>query len=217
MPIFGRKRISIEDVDVKLDGWHLAGRDDLVVQYNHQNGDVFSINFFNKQPDIGAPLNDVTGIRDFYRQMLISNNMALLECDVHSIGGLPSVYMLAKVPMEPRGFIFLASHTIPRQKHSFVLKYQAMESGMTGVREAVVLNMHPTPKIDGNTNRIVGWCADPYDSSLEYAVMRNKADATDYDSQFPDHPLSRTREFMKQLPQWVTLSENLLRTPEFKP
>ena len=217
MPIFGRNRISIEDVDVKLDDWHLAGRDGSVIQYDHQNGDVFSINFFDKQPDIGAPLNDVAGIRNFYRQMLIPNNMALLECDVLSLGGVPSVYMLAKLLMEPRGFVFLASYTIPRQKHSFVLKYQAVESGMTGVREAAVMSMLPTPEIDESTNRIVGWCADPYDNLLEYPVMRNKADAVEYDSKFPDHPLSRTREFMKQLPQRITLSDNLLKTPEFKP
>ena len=36
--------------------------------------------------------------------------------------------------MEPRGFVFLASHTIPGRNCSFVLKYQAVESGMTGIR-----------------------------------------------------------------------------------
>ena len=64
---------------------------------------------------------------------------------------------------------------------------------MTGVREAAVMAMLPSPEIDEQTNKIIGWCADPYDESFEYAVMRNKADSPEYDDQFPDHPLSRTQ------------------------
>ena len=157
MPLFSRKRISIKDVDAKLNGWHLSGQNESIIQYDHENGDVFSINFFDKQPEIGASLDDVTGIRNFYREMLIPNNMGLLECDIQAIDGIPSVYMLAKLMMEPRGFVFLASHTIPRRDHSFVLKYQAVESGMTGIRESAVMAMLPTPDIDEQTNKIVDW------------------------------------------------------------
>ena len=217
MPLFGRKRISIKDIGVALDGWHLSGENENIVQYDHENGDVFSINFFAKQPDIGASLGDVTGIRNFYREMLIPNNMGLLECDVHSIDGMPSIYMLAKLLMEPRGFVFLASHTIPRRDCSFVLKYQAVETGMTGIRESAVMAMLPTPEIDEQTNKMIGWCSDPYDKSLEYPVMCNKADALEYDNKFPDHPLSRTRKFMEQLPNIVNVTDKLRKTPEFKP
>lgn len=216
MPLFGRKRITIKDVDVDLDGWHLSGQNESIVQYVHANGDVFSINFFDKQPDIGASLSDVTGIRNFYRNMLIPNKMGLLECDVRAIDETPSVYMLAKLMMEPRGFVFLASHTIPRRDCSFVLKHQAVESGMTGIRESAVMAMLPTPKIDENTKKIIGWCTDPYDDSLEYDVMCNKADSREYDNQFPDHPLSRTRKFMNELPNAVTVSDRLRKTPGFE-
>jgi len=217
LPLFGRKRITIKDVETKLDGWYLAGQDDSVIQYNHENGDVFSINFFDEQPDIGASLDDVAGIRNFYRDMLVSNDMGLLECDIQTIDGLPSVYLLAKLMMKPRGFVFLASHTIARRDCSFVLKYQAVESGMTGVREATVMSMSPIPEIDENTNKIIGWCADPYDESLEYAVMCNKADARNYDIKFPDHPLSRARRFMDKLPNVVAVSDRLRRTPVLDP
>lgn len=215
MTIFGRKRITIEDVDVKLDGWHLSGQNESILQYDHENGDVFSINFFDKKPDIGASLGNVAGIRDFYREMLIPNNMGLLECDVRNIDGTPSVYMLAKQLMKPRGFVFLASHTIPRRDCSFVLKYQAVESGMTGIRESAVMAMLPTPEIDEHTSKIIGWCTDPYDESLEYAVMCNKADSREYDNQFPDHPLSRTRKFMDELPNVVSVSERFRKAPAF--
>ena len=216
MPLFGRKRITIKDVDVKLDGWQYSGQSDSVIQYAHANGDVFSVNFFDKPPDIGASLSDVTGIRSFYRNMLIPNKMGLLECDVHAIDGTPSVYMLAKLMMEPRGFVFLASQTIPRRDCSSVLKYQAVESGMTGIRESAVMAMLPTPKIDEKTNKIIGWCTDPYDASLEYEVMCNQADSREYDNQFPDHPLSRTRKFMDELPNVVTMSDRFRKCPAFE-
>ena len=81
------KTNPIKDIDVNLDGWHLSGQNESIVQYDHANGDVFSINFFDKQPDIGASLGDVTEIRNFYRNMLIPNKMGLLECDVYDIDG----------------------------------------------------------------------------------------------------------------------------------
>jgi len=217
LPFFGRKkRIKTDDVRVEIEGWQQFECSEEVVKYGRECGDIFSINFFNKPPDIGARLDDVAGVRNFYRNVLIANNMGLIECDCCTFSNMPSVYMLAKIPMEPRGFVFVASHTLPRKDHSVVLKYQAMESGITGIREAGVMAMLPTPEIDETTNRIVGWCEDPYDSSLEYSVMRNKADAKEYDEMFPDHPLSRARKFMDQLESRTHLSDKFRALPEFK-
>ncbi len=215
MSLFRRNRTSISDIDVRLAGWHRSGSNEGLIQYDNENGDVFAINFFNKQPDIGASLADVEGIRTFYREVLVENNMGLLECDVCTVAGLPAVYVLAKLALAPRGFVFLGSYTIPRRDNSFVLRYQAVEEGVTGLREAAVLATLPLPEIDEATNRIVGWCADPYDATLDYPVMRNLADLPEYDAKFPEHPLSRTRKFMAELPQHVTVSQRLQSSAAF--
>jgi hypothetical protein len=215
LALFGRKRPTINDVRLALEGWHLSGRSAQLVQYDHANGDVFSVNFFDVQPDIGASLADVDGIRRFYRDMLVANDMGMIECDVVGFGGVKAVYLLAKLLLEPRGFIFIGSYTLSRRDQSFVLKYQAIESGATGVREASVMAMLPQHEVDVTSNRIVGWCSDPYDDSLEYSVMRNKADAAEFDTTFPDHPLSRTRRFMSELPDQVTMSDTFCKSPEF--
>lgn len=216
MRLFGRRKISIKDVSVQMRGWQLVERNDAVEAYQHESGDVFTVNFFDLPPDIGVSLADVDGVRDFYRQMLVSNRLAMLQCEIERLDGLPTVYMLVKAPLEPTGFVFLASQTIPRQDCSFVLKYQAIEAGVTGMRESMVMSQLMQPEQGSFADQLNGWCADPYDPSLKYPVMRNRADAPEFDEKFPDHPLSRARAFMKQVPARVTVSKNLRKTAEFR-
>jgi hypothetical protein len=216
MGLFGRRKISIKDVSLQLSGWQLVEQNDGFEAYVHENGDVFTVNFFDVTPELEASIDDVGGMRDFYRQLLIANHMALIACEIESLDGLPTVYLLAKAPLQPTGFMFLASQTIPRQDCSFVLKYQAVESGVTGMRESIVVSQLMKPEQGSFADQLSGWCADPYDSSLKYPVMSNRADEPEFDGKFPDHPLSRARAFMKQLPALVSVSKNLRKSPEFK-
>ncbi|WP_428304615.1 hypothetical protein [Lacipirellula sp.] len=216
MGLFGRRKISIKDVSVQLSGWELVERNASIEAYQHENGDLFTINFFDLPPDIGASLADVDGVRDFYRQMLVSNHLAMLECEIESLDGLPTVYVLAKAPLQPTGFAFIASQIIPRQDCSVVLKYQAVEEGVTGMRESIVMSQLMQPEQGSFADQLSSWCADPYDPSLKYPVMRNRADSPEFDEKFPDHPLSRARAFMNQLPARVTIFKSLRKAPEFK-
>ena len=218
MPIlgFGKQKISIADASFSLDAnWQMFEKASDEIKFENQFNDVFSVNFFAKKPDIGASPGDENQIRRFYRNLLIQNQMALLQCDVTPVLGVPCVILQAKLKVPNRGFLYVTTCTVPKQDFSFVFKYQAIEAGITGLRETAVMAMLPTPEIDTTNNSIVGWCVDPYDSSLEYSPMRNKADDEKYDVKFPNHPLSRSRQFMSGLLGNIEFSANLLKSKPF--
>jgi hypothetical protein len=94
------------------------------------------------------------------------------------------------------------------------------ERGPTGIREAVltaelmddgIIGMREYPfyvrLFKRSSGYLEGWFTDPYDSEYKGIVLRSVADDEKYDSQFPDHPLSRLRSTLKtvreslQLPQ----------------
>ena len=44
-----------------------------------------------------------------------------------------------------------------------------------------------------------GWMQDPYDSEYKKGVQKNLSDNSEYDAQFPDHPLSVLHRFVKTI------------------
>ena len=69
--------------------------------------------------------------------------------------------------------------------------------------------------MDEATGRMLDWFADPYDPTLEYEVMRNRADDEEWDSQFPDHPLSRLRRNINELGSQTLIAKPLHELPRF--
>ena len=46
---------------------------------------------------------------------------------------------------------------------------------------------------------IEGWAADPYDAEYDRGIPMNCSEKKEYDSQFPQHPLSEARRFIAEL------------------
>lgn len=88
-----------------------------VAYFQNAAGDVLSINYFGREPDI--------------------------EADIHNANAL-RVFSVLKARMEPHGLAFIGCYTFPFADCSYVLKVQCSEAGITGMRETVIfaaLNM----------------------------------------------------------------------------
>ena len=100
---------------------------------------------------------------------------------------------------------YIASLTFPFRTCSFVFKVQAAETGMTGMRDALIANKLISENMDS-------WSADPYDKDFMIGALMNKSEQDVYDSKFPDHPLTRARQIIKQIEmslQWKPVIEKL--------
>jgi hypothetical protein len=173
---------------------------------------------FSLSPDIDADLNSVEGVRARYRRLASASGLAIIEIETPIVQGRRCVRTIFKMPQQPTGMTYLGSLTLPFRDFSYVLKVGCVEQGMTGVRDAIVLDEFMkrgavSISLEGG---IEGWMEDPYDASLRAPFMRNRAEGREYDAKFPQHPLSRARQVMDRLEETVTLAPELQEAPSFE-
>lgn len=177
---------------------------------------MLSIHHFNRIPDIAADIADAGALRAFYRTTAESNGLAMIEVDSTQVAGLSAVRTILKARLQPRGFAFIGSFTLPFADRSYVLKVQGIERGITGAREAAVLLIQEQPvEADEGTGKLIGWEQDPYDTAHRGPFMRNRADDEKYDATFPDHPLSRVRRHLQQLSEELEVAPTIRAAKPF--
>jgi len=145
----------------------------------------------------------------------------MIEVDTPQVDGCLTVRTIFKSGQQPHGMTYIGSITLPFRDVSYVLKVQCRETGITGMREAVVLDrMMASGQVTvgrGSEDQlqIHGWSQDPYDPAINAPLMRNLAENEHYDAQFPHHPLSRLRSVLRQLQPSLRLAPELKEVPPF--
>ena len=113
---------------------------------------------------------------------------------------------------------YLGSLTLPYQYFSYVVKAQCVETGITGIRDSIVLDakLHSGEVTIGENGELQGWMAEPYDGQATTALARNKSEAEQYDVNFPEHPLSRLRRLLRQVQLTLKVGNDVKRQPAFE-
>jgi hypothetical protein len=191
-------------LQVEIFGFPLVDPDTWANEY----GDVVQAFHFDLVPNLPASLDDVAKLRWLTAENISGQGGGLIEADVVSLGGVPALRQIAKIPIpnRPSGLAFLGAFTVPKAQCSAVLKVQTVEHGTTGMREAMVM-MKVGPQ---NFVR-----PHPFNPGLQGGLPFNMADDPAYDAQFPDHPLSRMRRIMGQLGAQVGLDPGYAALPPF--
>ena len=184
MPI---RRVSIDSVQFDESGWHRESAARQVTQWSNDRREFLSRHFFPIAPDLPRGLKGPDELTLFYWSMVANAGGAVLEAGIDKRIGLPAIRTIFKFPMQATGFTFIGSYTIPFVDSSFVLKIQTIETGFTGMREAAVF-----AKLGCTEMSDARWTI-PLPKGIESSVKANKADDEQFDSLFPDHPLSRVR------------------------
>lgn len=203
---------SIESVNFDISNWEnlevLADR----IIWKNDKGDRLSLHFFPIPPNIPANLNQLTKLRDFYRENVIEVGGGLVSVDVVSIKEFSAIKTIFKFPLKPSGMRYLGSLTFPFADFSYVMKVDCPEYGTTGIREALIYS-----KVMQNVNPqdpYKGWFEDPYDPTRKDLVMLNKSENQEYDRLFSDHPLSRLRQYLLTIENSVEFTNEIrLATP----
>ena len=113
------KNNEIERIRLIETGWELTEKNSDIKVWENETGDILSLNFFNKAPDIPYSLNQINGVRDFYRSKIMEACGGIIKVEVITINNLPVVECLIKIPMQPSGMLYLGSLTFPfRDKKS---------------------------------------------------------------------------------------------------
>ncbi|WP_405659944.1 hypothetical protein OG379_05610 [Streptomyces sp. NBC_01166] len=174
----------------------------------NDDGDVLSVYYFALPPDLPAGLDDGPALRTTLTHWTAQAGGGLIEASVKRLGGLPALRQIIKVPLpqQPSGQVFIGSFTVPRQACSTVVKIQAPERGMTGMREAVVM---------AEVGPDAYFRPHPYAPDVRGGLPFHAADHLRWDSKFPDHPLSRVRRTLDALTEGVTVDPRFAELPPF--
>src|SRR6185436_7766462 len=102
-------------------------------------GDQLGLFLYSIRPDLGADVDDDEGLRKFYRLLAEPAGLGIIEVECRKIDGCDAVRTIFKAPQKPTGRTYLGSLTLPFADFSLVIKVQCMETGITGLRDTVVL------------------------------------------------------------------------------
>jgi hypothetical protein len=205
--------IAFDETDFERQG----ERDGAFVWFTPK-GDGLGLYHYAVPPDIEADLRSVDSLRTAYRRNALKVGVGVVEIETCVVDSCTAVRTLFKVAQQPTGRSYVGALTFPFQHFSYVFKVQCPELGITGVRDAVVcakLISTGEIKIDSTSGEVLGWLDDPYDPNETGALTRNRSERREYDSQFPDHPLSRARWVLDHLQQTAAVEDAVRRQPVF--
>ncbi|MET9472698.1 hypothetical protein ACFYWN_25465 [Streptomyces sp. NPDC002917] len=191
-------------IGVELPGYRPVDVD----TWANDDGDVLSVHFFELPPDLPAGLDDGPTLRHTLTHYTAQAGGGLIEASVKTLGGLPALRQILKLPLpgRPNGQAFIGSFTVPRAGCSAVVKIQAAEHGMTGMREAVVLAKVGVEQY---------FRPHPYAPDVQGGLPFHTADHERWDAEFPDHPLTRVRRTLGALAGAVGVVPDFAALPAF--
>jgi len=210
--------VTLDDLTITDLNWELTDSTDLCNRWMPPaRTNMLSVNFFEKKPDLPYK-KGLAGLRDFYRERVVENKggILLVDCiEMHNMGIIKTVF---KIPQEENGMYYVGSYTIPFERCSYVIKIEAPELGATGMRESVVVaqSLLSNPNFDPE-NTDEGWKMDPYDENFTEGNPMNLSEKEEYDAQFPEHPLSQLRSYMRKTEASIEFSEALKQLKPFYP
>jgi hypothetical protein len=137
----------------------------------------------------------------------------LIEAEPVTLGGVRGVCQVFKsrIPNAPSGQVFMANIFLAKHDRYAMFGCSAEETGVTGMREVTV--MAKLGLISGD-----GWILPhPYAPGLEGALPYHRGDDPAWDPQFPDHPLSRVRAWVRWATATATVDPEFAALPDFVP
>jgi len=168
------------------------------------SGDVLSLGMPSAVPDL-PNFSDKPALRQWSRSFAESQAAGLIEVNAgnSSLGKFASlIYKKLRI----HAYVFTGMLFAPEVNHIWTVV--AGEHGTTGVREAVVTaELFAAGKLTIQDYQ-QSWACDPYDpsySGVDKRTLRFISDDECYDERFPDHPLSKVRQVLGDLPNSVRI------------
>lgn len=108
------------------------------------------------------------------------------------------IYSIIKSKLEPSGMQYNLTMHMDINEYALNIQVFCDEVGMTGMRESVIIEKLINEGVVKMPN-MEGWFKDPYDSEFRNGILMNMSELQEYDTMFPNHPLSILRNIVKFL------------------
>lgn len=195
---------------VRFDSSNLQ-RMDAMTWVHPSSGDRITLRCENSRLSEPAWLEDIPTMRRNLANEYASSG-CLIEAEPVVLDGVPGVCQVIKLPLPnaSSGQIFMANIFLAKADCYVMFGCGAAETGATGVRESTIM-----ARLGLFTG---GWVLPhPYAPGLESALPFHRGDDPAWDVQFPDHPLSRVRAWVRWVLSTATVDPAFAQLPDFIP
>lgn len=186
-----RPPASLNSVTFDASRYRFQGDQDGARVWFLPEGGGVGLYFFPLTPDLPAAAS-ADQLREFYAAQG-GAQMQVVECRVLPLDGVPGTWLICKARDEQaRGAAYVGAITVPFRDFSFVIKIQCHEQGMTGAREALLVDealRNGTGRLEGGRFVPIGWSFDD----------------ERFDDRLPQHPLSRVRRELRHIASSVRI------------
>ncbi len=164
------------------------------------DGDSVGLYYFGIPPDLPREQPTIEAFCAQYRALIQGD---VVETGIENVADLPVIRTIGKEAQTPTGMTYVGSYTVPFRDFSYVVKIQCEERGLTGIREAVLIDKGlASGEIElDDAGSIVGELS---------------TDDVIYDDEFFDHPLSRCRRGLRMIASTLALAEDIRQFPKFE-
>ncbi len=198
----GKPEVSLDSVRFDISEYRPDSEDAGRRVWRTSGGDGLGLFFFAKPPDLPSNARTLDELKQSYHKLIGNDAVKIVEFAVRPIAGVNCIQMILKVPKQPHGIDYVGSITIPFAQFSFVIKIQASEHGITGMRETALM-------IRGQKE---GWVKLTPDGKLEGDW---NPDDQRHDALFPDHPVSRVRRELANVAGSLEIQDAARNAPRF--
>ncbi len=141
-------------------------------------------------------------LRKKARAIAESSGGGLVEVSTLACPTGNAVQLIYKSRSQMPAYVYTGVFIVPVQGGSVLWTVVAGECRMTGIRESVVTTELMNAGKLNLEDYQRSWAQDPYDQSyrgVDRSVLRFLSDDAQFDSQFPDHPLTKVRHVLTEL------------------
>lgn len=200
--IFGKKRDqdALFQLNLRDESLEHRGIENGIRVWETPEGDRIGLYYLGMPPDLPRNQPTVDAFCSEYRSLVQGD---VVETGIEDISGISVVRIIGKAAQDPSGMTYVGSYTIPFRDFSYIVKIMCAERGMTGIREAVLLDK--------------GLASGEVEFDDAGGIIGNFApeDAI-HDDTFPDHPLSRCRRGLRMIASSLHLSDEIRSLPDFE-
>ena len=154
--------------------------------------------------DISMPFDNPQWVIDEQHRIMGENEGLIEVRNGTTSKGHPYVYDIIKHRINPEdeipsGVEYTLNINVRMENTIQFINGSFAEEGTTGMRDSVCFAMYSQGSDVPLDERMKNWCVDPYDPDYKKGFLMNLSEKEEFDEQFPWHPLSLARAFIRYI------------------
>jgi len=207
-----------------MDGWKFLEQSSTQILWiNDAIPDVMAQRFaLNPPNDLPVNYPDINSHRAMFETMITQAEGAVISVDFVTVKGIEAFQTIFKFRMPSNGLgkRYLGSLMFPFETFFCGFSFQCDEYGTTGMRESMAYMIETGGKKSEPDSTpppvVVNSMEEFFDRVKQSPILRHPSDDEQYDPLIPNHPLTRTRQYLKKLKETIEFDEEVRKAKPYR-